>query len=271
MNSREPGRSRNSEQDPENPSGSDVGVMIKGKVYPYVEKNPLDAIALNGFNLGIAVGLAMGLLTYTFFKNFNVYVLAISIFHFLEFFVTARFNPGKVTSDSFLFNNGKAYIFSHLFAMTEALVQCLFFPRWKSSFYSKAHLIISLLGFLLIIMGQYVRTMAMVTAGKSFSHHVKQTRNSDHVLVTTGIYGWFRHPSYFGYFWWALGTQLWLLNPLSFVMFAVVLWRFFDARIEYEERYLVAFFGLSYKDYTTKVGTGIPFVHSNSKPSSHLR
>lgn len=29
-----------------------------------------------------------------------------------------------------------------------------------------------------------------------------------HQLVKTGIYAWSRHPSYAGFVWWALGTQV---------------------------------------------------------------
>lgn len=42
---------------------------------------------------------------------------------------------------------------------------------------------------------------------------------------------WFRHPSYAGFFYWALGTQLVLQNPISFLGFLIVLWRFFSQRI----------------------------------------
>jgi len=40
-----------------------------------------------------------------------------------------------------------------------------------------------------------------------------------------------RHPSYAGFFAWALGTQILLGNPIGTVVFAVVLWRFFSQRI----------------------------------------
>ncbi|SCU85930.1 LAME_0D03642g1_1 [Lachancea meyersii CBS 8951] len=238
----------------------DVGVIIKGKVYPYIEKNPLDEISLIGFALGGAVGILMGLLPYTNFKNINIYLIAVSIFHFLEFYVTARFNPGKVTKDSYLFNNGKAYLFSHALAFSEALIESVFYPSWKSSLHSNTTFFISVLGLALLILGQYVRTAAMVTAGSSFSHQVKTSQNSDHSLVTDGIYARLRHPSYFGYFWWALGSQLWLLNPLSFAVFTVVLWRFFNGRIRFEERYLLQFFGQEYAKYSRKVGVGTPFI-----------
>lgn len=41
-----------------------------------------------------------------------------------------------------------------------------------------------------------------------------------------------RHPSYFGFFYWAMGTQIALANPVSTLVFAIVLWRFFNRRIK---------------------------------------
>ena len=41
-----------------------------------------------------------------------------------------------------------------------------------------------------------------------------------------------RHPSYFCFFYWAMGTQIALANPVSTLVFAIVLWRFFNRRIK---------------------------------------
>jgi protein-S-isoprenylcysteine O-methyltransferase len=116
------------------------------------------------------------------------------------------------------------------------------------------------LGLALVVLGQAVRTAAMIQAGPSFNHHVQSHRESGHVLVTTGVYASLRHPSYFGFFWWALGTQLVMGNVISFVGYAAVLWRFFSRRIQREEEFLVRFFGQEYEDYRRRVGTMIPFV-----------
>lgn len=238
----------------------DIAVIIDGKPYPQITKNPLDEISLTSYILGILLGTFLGLAPYLNFKNFNLYIIALSTFHFLEFYITARYNPGKVHSESFLINNGKGYVLAHAFAILETLLQCFFFPNWKSTFYSAGHLISVILGLLLIVLGQLIRSFAMITAGKSFSHIVKTTRNPDHELVTNGIYSWFRHPSYLGFFWWALGTQLLLLNPLSFILFAIVLWKFFSSRIQFEERFLVQFFGEEYVQYQKRVSVWIPFI-----------
>jgi protein-S-isoprenylcysteine O-methyltransferase len=69
-----------------------------------------------------------------------------------------------------------------------------------------------------------------------------------------------RHPSYFGFYFWALGTQLMLTNPFSFVAFLFILHRFFADRIAIEERALLRFFGQEYYEYMQRVGTMMPFI-----------
>ena len=46
----------------------------------------------------------------------------------------------------------------------------------------------------------------MVTAGSSFNHIVQNEHDGNQVLVTHGIYSTFRHPAYFGWFWWSVGS-----------------------------------------------------------------
>jgi len=100
----------------------------------------------------------------------------------------------------------------------------------------------------------------MIHAASNFSHSVALYKMEDHVLVTGGIYSWFRHPSYAAFLYWALGTQMVLQNPLSFALFVFLLWRFFNTRIKVEEKFLVQFFGKDYVTYKQRVGTKIPFI-----------
>lgn len=81
-------------------------------------------------------------------------------------------------------------------------------------------------------------------------------------MVTSGVYAYFRHPSYFGWSVWALGTQLVLCNPISFIAYAVAAYLFFKDRIPYEEFKLTEFFGQEYRDYAKRVPIRIPFVKS---------
>lgn len=82
-----------------------------------------------------------------------------------------------------------------------------------------------------MILGQLARSYAMAHAGTNFSHVVVMNREQGHVLVKTGIYAYIRHPSYFGFFWWGMGTQFMLGNPVCAVGYALALWKFFSSRI----------------------------------------
>lgn len=116
------------------------------------------------------------------------------------------------------------------------------------------------LGIMLVGLGQAFRSLAMKQAGTSFNHIVQSSKKEDHVLVTSGVYCVSRHPAYFGFFWWALGTQLVLGNPVCFVGYAAILWKFFAHRIMHEEKHLVSFFEQGYLEYRKKTPVMIPFI-----------
>jgi protein-S-isoprenylcysteine O-methyltransferase len=118
----------------------------------------------------------------------------------------------------------------------------------------------------------------MAEAGTNFNHTPAKIKKEGHVLVTTGVYAWLRHPSYCAFFWWALGTQVLVGNKISFLGYLFVLWNFFKRRIRgelrlghgrtpssangrvAEEMTLVDFFGSDYEEYRKRTTTGIPFV-----------
>ena len=102
--------------------------------------------------------------------------------------------------------------------------------------------------------------MAQFTTKSNFSHQVADEKEVGHVLITTGIYSILRHPSYTGFYWWAVGTQLVLGNPICFILYLLALNQFFRDRIEYEEVTLVKFFGPSYLSYRKTSFIGIPFL-----------
>ncbi|CAE6416853.1 unnamed protein product [Rhizoctonia solani] len=177
-----------------------------------------------------------------------------AFFHWAEFAVTAGWNREKLSVDSFLLDNGMTYHIAHAAALTEFFVTKFFWPN------SKSRTAITIAGIILVIIGQTIRSLAMIHAASNFSHTVATYKLVTHRLVTDGIYSISRHPSYTGFFYWGLGTQLVLQNPVTFVLYVVLLWRFFSARIRAEEHYLVRFFGQEYIDYRAKVGTLLPLI-----------
>lgn len=80
---------------------------------------------------------------------------------------------------------------------------------------------ISATGLLMVVFGECLRKAAMFTAGSNFNHVVQNEKSETHTLVTSGVYAWFRHPSYVGWFYWSIGTQVWCQNqcqsPLKFL------------------------------------------------------
>merc|ERR1719229_943894 len=100
-----------------------------------------------------------------------------------------------------------------------------------------------------------MRSLAEFTAGANFTHLVAVEKKNEHQLITHGVYSISRHPSYCAYFYWAIGTQMLLGNPLCSIGYALVTWKFFSARIQYEEYFLNKFFQNDYEKYkqTTSV------------------
>lgn len=60
----------------------------------------------------------------------------------------------------------------------------------------------------MVLCGEGLRKAAMLTAGSNFNHIVQNEKAQSHVLVTSGVYAYFRHPSYVGWFYWSIGTQV---------------------------------------------------------------
>lgn len=72
----------------------------------------------------------------------------------------------------------------------------------------KQHSYVSLVGLALVVCGEVVRKLSMITAATNFNHYVQYRKQQDHQLVTHGIYSLCRHPSYVGWFLWSIGTQV---------------------------------------------------------------
>lgn len=208
-------------------------------------------IALRSWFLGQAFGTTSVVLLHMAYHDRPLwrvpfFVAALSLFHFLEFWTTARYNTRFATVSAFLLtSNGTAYNIAHAVGLTECLLTHLFPlptsssspsswsspPSWFSALWGPWPTTVTLLGLALTAVGQFTRSCAMAHAGTSFNHIVQTRRSTDHQLVTSGIYAYLRHPSYFGFFWWALGTQVVMGNRISLVGYALVLWRFFSRRI----------------------------------------
>lgn len=85
-------------------------------------------------------------------------------------------------------------------------------------------------------------------------------------LCVTGRYKYLRHPSYVGWFYWSVGTQLLLCNPLCSMAYAWAGWNFFRQRIPYEEDILMRQYPTEYPSYMHRTFIGIPLIPSRKLP-----
>lgn len=209
------------------------------------------ALITNIFHIGYILASQQSFPT---LNTYGYYLMVLSFFHLSEFVFTALYNPSEVSTSSFLLNHSKEYSIAALSSWLEFFVEAMIFPSLKQNLYLRC------IGLSLCLFGESFRKLAMYTAGKNFNHYVQETHQKDHVLVTKGVYKLVRHPSYFGWFYWSVGTQILLANPICTFLYTIVSWKFFKSRIIYEEYYLKVFFGSQYTKYQKKVPTGIPFV-----------
>lgn len=186
-----------------------------------------------------------------------LYIISLCIYHIAEFLLTARFNSSVTTWKSFLFDQSRAYQVAVVASWIEFwLESCLFFG-FKTTFFYRG---ISSLGFFMMVVGQAFRSGAMISTTSNFSHLIQLKKSENHRLVSTGLYNYFRHPSYCGWFWWCVGTQVLLGSPICLIGYIITAFRFFERRISVEEAALMKFFPTEYPAYRDRTWTGIPFI-----------
>ncbi|XP_068633531.1 protein-S-isoprenylcysteine O-methyltransferase [Battus philenor] len=224
-------------------------------VLKYCYKGFMYEVSIRASGLGAAMAVGLYLISCNDgWKVFGLYLTALTFFHFSEFVAVALSNPKTVTIDSFILNHSVQYAVAAVTSWVEWAVEFYFFPGMKTYFW------LSSLGVLMCIGGEIIRKTAMFTAKTNFTHTVQFVKHPEHRLVTHGVYALCRHPSYVGWFYWSIGTQIILLNPVCVVFYTLASWMFFRERVYAEEMTLLAFFGPEYDQYQKKVGTGLPFI-----------
>ena len=217
------------------------------------------SVGLEGYLLGVGGGVAITLATFVAapsVRPFLMFCALLSVFHMTEFLFAAVYHSYSCSTESFLIPHSRAYSTAMLISIVEFGLEWVLLP------YNSLSASLFWMGLFISLAGQVLRWTAFITAGHNFTHQVSESKDARHVLVTDGIYGYIRHPGYCGWFWWSVGTQLMLANPVSAAGFFYFSYRFFVERIEHEEALLESkdFFGAEYTRYKRVVPTYIPFI-----------
>jgi protein-S-isoprenylcysteine O-methyltransferase Ste14 len=114
------------------------------------------------------------------------------------------------------------------------------------------------LGVLLYAAGGVLRLAPVFVLGRRFSGLV--AIQPEHRLVSSGLYGVIRHPSYLGLFVLSLGWGLAFRSGVG-VILAVLTLPVVLARIDAEERLLSETFGAEYDAYRARTWRLVPYVY----------
>ena len=93
---------------------------------------------------------------------FGIYLTILSVFHFLEYYVTGITNPSNLSTDSFLLNHSLQYWIAAGASWIEYFVEFYFLPDGMKDVTS-----VVMCGVVISIVGDILRKMAMFHAGKS--------------------------------------------------------------------------------------------------------
>lgn len=173
-----------------------LSLTLIGVFLPYSQVTRRAALLGCLFGVGILLNMNS---TYDSWSCLGWYLCSLSFFHFSEYIMTALYNENKLSIDSFLLNHSFEYKMAAVASWLEFFIEYYTFPFLKSQF------TISFLGLCLVVFGELLRKIAMVTAKTNFTHLIQYKKRDQHILVTWGVYGLCRHPGYVGWFFWSIG------------------------------------------------------------------
>ena len=230
---------------------------------PQVECSDIGRASLLSVLMGSTITTGSALAGYGIYKaigtatSIGMWTVGISLFHQGEYTCMAYYRPREYNVKAFLLPGvgaSRNYNIAMAVAAVEYAIEWLLFPKLKQNYQT-----VSIVGGVMMIAAAVVRIAAMAQCGANFSHIIEDEKRDSHKLVTNGLFSFLRHPSYFGWFYWSISSQIVLLNPISFILYTAAAWTFFHQRIPVEEEILEEFFP-EYPDYKSKTMTGIPFI-----------
>ena len=117
---------------------------------------------------------------------------------------------------------------------------------------------ISLVGFVLFILGVVLRAVGRITLGRYYAYGLKML--PDHKLVAHGIYRYVRHPISLAAILYPVGIPLTFSSLYGFAIMLLIIPSILY-RLRIEERMLIDKFGDEYRQYMQKTKKLIPFIY----------
>ena len=118
--------------------------------------------------------------------------------------------------------------------------------------------VIGIIGIVLLLVGVWVRMVAMTTLDKYFT--LELVTQKDQEIIQNGIYKYIRHPAYLGTITSSLGFGLTQMNVLVIVLISTFMFVVYFIRIRKEEQMMLGVFGEKYQNYLNKTKRLVPFI-----------
>lgn len=131
------------------------------------------------------VGLMLAMYS-TAYESFGLYLVAVSFFHWSEYMMQSIYNPKTTTVGSYMLYHSNAYVVAVAASLLEYFAEQHFYPEMKQI------RLISNFGITIVIAGEILRKISMITAKSNFNHHIQYAKDDDHELVMHGVYSLFR-------------------------------------------------------------------------------
>jgi protein-S-isoprenylcysteine O-methyltransferase len=176
-----------------------------------------------------------------------IYTMSLAAYHFGEYMSTAYFHSATCSWEGFLLNHSREYTIAIALSYMELGTKFILSQFVDINPIFKIALPI---GLSLIGVGHLFRMGGLISGGTNFTHQIRWKDEKDHTLVVGGFFSICRHPGYFGWFVWSVGTQVLLCNPVCIFGFAKAARGFFSDRIDAEEYSLYEKFKTSYVEYS---------------------
>lgn len=180
-----------------------VAIAILYNLLSFIRNPKFVHILATAIFLGITIDVGVYLAMYTvMLRYFGCYMVSLAFFHWSEYATTALFNAKTLSMDSFLLNHSIQYATAAIASWIEYFIELYFMPSLKSIHW------LSYIGIIMVVNGDFLRKRSMFVAASNFTHVIATQKAPSHQLVTHDVYSLCRHPSYVGWFWWSVGTQV---------------------------------------------------------------
>ncbi|KAJ8663456.1 hypothetical protein O0I10_000696 [Lichtheimia ornata] len=207
-------------------------------------------IAAISFLLGLGGGIGVAAAWLSSTPQMGLFLLAVALFHFADYLATSIYQVHKLDLQAYLFMNKQhCYEGYHAIAWLEFAIEYYHFPSLKRIG------LLNYMGFGLVVIGLLCRVLAIMSP-----RYQNASKSAQRPLDTNGIYRMIRHPYFFGLYWWAIGVQITLLNPVGLAIFVFMLHDTLSQRIKLEDQNLQRLYHDIWNNYKAATPTWLPFI-----------